>query len=88
MIVTLHVAEQTFQLDVGYTGPSKYRWGEAPDTGDLEMPDRAECGTTLAAIIGMWATDEDCSLEEAEGQILDLCADECVAQVREDFDDA
>ena len=62
MIVALEIAERTFYLDV-----VAYR-------DEVEMPDRAECGTTLASIIALCAREEDLFLEEAERRITERCA--------------
>lgn len=71
MLVSIRAGGRDFELDVAYRAPKRRaRWGEEWDNGELELPDRAECGTTLASIIGMRAADDGTYLELAEEEIL------------------
>jgi hypothetical protein len=78
MIVTIAAGDKDFDLDVRYrAAKSRARWGEEWDGGELELPDRAECGTTLAQIIGLRAAECDTYLELAEEEILREVGEAC-----------
>lgn len=81
MIVSITVGDREYELDVVVRG-SRYRWDS-----EVEMPDRAECGTTLACIIAAHANSEGTTLEEAEREIIEECGEAYEVARREDCDD-
>jgi hypothetical protein len=85
--VSLEVGATVYSIDVLYTPAARYRWGEPPDDGELELPDRANDGTTLASIISHMASLEGCYLETAERRIIEIAERACEQDENDYFDD-